>query len=83
MLDSKQADDFKIPRVEVGEIMPMYTSLPFKPVQIPANSVRAFCIHTNRKTGIALRRKLNFDSNNLADPYFREWTDGVTDEVCM
>jgi len=75
-----EADNFKLPRVEVGEITPQYTPLPFSPVHIPANAGRAFCIHTNRKTGLALRRKLNFDSNNLQDPYFREWTDGVTDE---
>jgi hypothetical protein len=81
VLGSYQADNFNLPRVEVGEITPFYTSLPFSTIQIPANTARAFCIHTNRKTGLALRRKLNFDSNNIADPYFREWTDGVTDEV--
>ncbi len=78
-----QAENFELPRVEVGDRRAQYTSIPFssEPIMIPANSARAFCIHTDKRFGLAVRRKLNFDSNDLVDPYYREWTDGVTDEV--
>mmetsp|Transcript_24951 Transcript_24951/g.59308 ORF Transcript_24951/g.59308 Transcript_24951/m.59308 type:complete len:268 (-) Transcript_24951:144-947(-) len=76
-----KAEGLKVPRVEVGDSFAQFTPLPLEdPVLIPANSVQGFVIHTNKKTGLALRRKLNFDSNNAGDPYFKDWIDGVTDE---
>mmetsp|Transcript_56379 Transcript_56379/g.115325 ORF Transcript_56379/g.115325 Transcript_56379/m.115325 type:complete len:271 (+) Transcript_56379:157-969(+) len=74
-------DGMRLPRIEVGDSFAHFTALPFDaPVKIDANSVQGFCIHTNKKTGLALRRKLNFDSNSMGDPYFKDWVDGVTDE---
>mmetsp|Transcript_12870 Transcript_12870/g.29619 ORF Transcript_12870/g.29619 Transcript_12870/m.29619 type:complete len:267 (-) Transcript_12870:900-1700(-) len=74
--------DFILPRVEVGDSRAQYTKIPLNTVvHIPANTVQGFCLHTNKKTGLAVRRKLNFDSDDVnGDPYFREWIDGVTDE---
>ena len=43
--------------------------------------LQGFCLHTNKKTGLAVRRKLNVDTeDSQGDPYFGEWIDGVTDE---
>mmetsp|Transcript_8429 Transcript_8429/g.16873 ORF Transcript_8429/g.16873 Transcript_8429/m.16873 type:complete len:235 (-) Transcript_8429:162-866(-) len=76
-----EASELNMPRIEVGDSFAVFTPLPLdEPVMIPANSVQGFVIHTNKKTGLALRRKLNFDANNEGDPYFKDWVDGVTDE---
>uniref|UniRef100_A0A6U5BH51 Uncharacterized protein n=1 Tax=Hemiselmis andersenii TaxID=464988 RepID=A0A6U5BH51_HEMAN len=73
--------DFKLPRVEVGDQTTNYYSLPFgDAIKIPAGSTRAFCIHTDKQRGLALRRKLNFHTRLDSDPDFKEWVDGVTDE---
>ena len=58
----------------------MYTYIPFsEPVHIKANSVQAFCLHTDKKTGLVVRRKMSIGGDN-PDPYFAEWVDGVVDE---
>jgi len=73
--------EFKLPRVEVGDSTTEYTSLPFgDPIKVPAGSTRAFCVHTDKQRGVALRRKLNFHTRLDSDPTFKEWEDGVTDE---
>ena len=51
----------------------MYTYVPFsKPVHVQKNSKQSFCVHTNKKTGLVVRRKINFGGDN-PDPYFAEW----------
>lgn len=76
-----EAKDFRLPRVEVGDSYAQYYSLPFEgPIHIPAGTTRSFCVHTDKARGLALRRKLNFDTRLKEDPNFKEWVDGVSDE---
>jgi hypothetical protein len=53
----------------------------FSHTDVASLQVRAFCVHTDQQRGLALRRKLNFDTRLPSDPTFKEWVDGVTDEV--
>ena len=73
-------NDLTMPRVQVGDSRAVYTYIPFaKPVHVKAKSSASFCVHTNKKTGMVVRRKINFGGDN-PDPYFAEWKGGVTDE---
>lgn len=73
-------NDLTLPKVQVGDSRAVYTYIPFsEPIHIKANSQQAFCIHTDKKTGIVVRRKINFGGDN-PDPYFAQWPEGVTDE---
>jgi len=57
----------------VGDSRAVYTYVPFsKPVHVQKNSKQSFCVHTNKKTGLVVRRKINFGGDN-PDPYFAEW----------
>lgn len=72
--------DLTLPKVQVGDSKAVYTYIPFaSPVHVKANSQQSFCIHTDKKTGLVVRRKINFGGDNV-DPYFAEWREGVTDE---
>ena len=57
----------------MGDSRAVYTYVPFsKPVHVQKNSKQSFCVHTNKKTGLVVRRKINFGGDN-PDPYFAEW----------
>jgi len=75
-----EMDDLTLPKVQVGDSRAVYTYIPFKePVHVKAKSQQAFCLHTNKKTGLVVRRKISFGGDN-PDPYFAEWPEGCTDE---
>ena len=72
--------ELTIPKVQVGDSKAVYTYVPFKdPVHVKAKTIKSFCLHTDKKTGLVVRRKINFGGDK-PDPYFAEWVDGVTDE---
>jgi len=72
--------DLTLPKVQVGDSKAVYTYIPFDtPVHIKANTQQSFCLHTDKKTGLVVRRKINF-GGDFVDPYYAEWRDGVTDE---
>eukprot|EP00802_Teleaulax_amphioxeia_P022825 Tamp_23314.p1 GENE.Tamp_23314~~Tamp_23314.p1 ORF type:complete len:267 (-),score=54.92 Tamp_23314:175-975(-) len=78
--EAANIQELTMPRVEVGDSRAVYTYVPFsKPVHVQKNSKQSFCVHTNKKTGLVVRRKINFGGDN-PDPYFAEWREGVTDE---